>query len=634
MEDHLHPSPRTNDSGQVDPYFPHRHSPPSATSLIMPASLDNHPPPPVRLAFPPPLSTTAQRFHTNPFVPPSQHHHVTPSSPAAPASFSAHPRQTRYSHILASSRPLTFGELSATLEESTAGEGQGFGVSEDFAALSPRGSLAEEAPNTFERTHGRPALSHEGARTFGGGASASRPVAGGEPGSSWTSFGGAYDAARQHPHSEAYYHHSPQHQQQYTHPASPQDAGGEYPFLFDQSPVLSPVDYATGGGADVSPISAYEEAQYTSPTTTSGGQPWFASPRTMANPYPTSQDSPSSLIFRRSASLQLDDSSQQQQSSSAPATFSELSLADPSGSFLPSSASASSLGRFPRFRASSTSRPIQRGFRPPAFQTSELGAAPPSPPMASTSLLSPMLERFPPLAHPQPSPMSIMSSPSPELELEHEALPTPPRQLGSPASPSLPFVAGPSSSSLIDLPPPISKKPRRPSGRKRAVSDSASSPGSGERPISPITGKPTKVIAKRGWPPKDAAKRTYFCEIPGCGKSFGRPSALSTHMRSHDGVKPFTCPIPACSRPFSVFSNLKRHMIVHPSVDFRHVNVGELAQIRWVEDPNDPGGEGGRLEWIDAPVVPLREGDDETRGVRHGHEEEEDDDGEMDDDDE
>ncbi|GAA5939110.1 hypothetical protein JCM1841_003357 [Sporobolomyces salmonicolor] len=630
MEDHLRPSPRRTDSGQVDPHLPLRDSPPSATatSLIVPPSLDDHPPPPASLAFPPPSSMTAQRFQSNPFAPPSQHHRVTPSSPAAPASFAARPGQARYSHILASSRPLTFGELSATLEESTAGEGQGFGGSVDFAALAPRGVSAEEDLNAFERPHGRLALNYETAKAFGGRASASGPVAGGEPGSSWTSFGGAYDAGRPDPHSDAYYRHPPQQQNQYTHPASPQDAGGEYPFLFDQSPVLSPVDYAAGGGgADASPVSAYEEVQYSSPTTTSGVQQWFAPPRTLASTYPTSQDLPSAFVFRPSASMQLDDSTQQHQSSSAPATFSNLSLADPGGFFLPSSSSATSLGRFPRFNTSRASRPIQRGFRPPSFQTGELGAAPPSPPMASTSLLSPMLERFSPPAHSHPSPMSMITSPSPEFELEHDALPTPPRQRGSPVSPSLPFLAGPSSSSLIDLPPaspPTSKKPRRPFPRKRSVSDGAMSPGGGERPISPITGKPTKVIAKRGWPPKDAAKRTFFCEIPGCGKSFGRPSALSTHMRSHDGAKPFTCPIPTCGRPFSVFSNLKRHMIVHPSVDFRHVNVGELTQIRWVEDPNDPGGEGGRLEWIDAPGP---EGD--TQG---GHEE--DDGDEMDDEDE
>ncbi|GAA5851633.1 hypothetical protein JCM3766R1_002013 [Sporobolomyces carnicolor] len=119
------------------------------------------------------------------------------------------------------------------------------------------------------------------------------------------------------------------------------------------------------------------------------------------------------------------------------------------------------------------------------------------------------------------------------------------------------------------------------------------------RKISPITGKPTRTIAKRSWPPKDAALRRFACPIVDCDKTFGRPSALNTHMRTHDGRKPFECPVPSCARPFSVFSNLKRHMVVHPSVDFRCVTVNDMAQIRWRADANDPGGEGGRLEWID-----------------------------------
>ncbi|GAA6007377.1 uncharacterized protein JCM10292_005516 [Rhodotorula paludigena] len=125
--------------------------------------------------------------------------------------------------------------------------------------------------------------------------------------------------------------------------------------------------------------------------------------------------------------------------------------------------------------------------------------------------------------------------------------------------------------------------------------------------ISPVTGKPVKVISKRGWPPKDLARRIYVCEIEGCGKAFGRPSARDTHMRTHDGVKPYGCPVPSCARRFSVFSNLKRHMIIHPTVDFRHVTVHDLPFIRFVANDSgtttgsakDSGGIGGRLEWID-----------------------------------
>jgi len=44
---------------------------------------------------------------------------------------------------------------------------------------------------------------------------------------------------------------------------------------------------------------------------------------------------------------------------------------------------------------------------------------------------------------------------------------------------------------------------------------------------------------------------------------------------------------------------LETTQLIHNSVDFRTVTVNDLDQIRWVVDEKDPGGEGGRLEWID-----------------------------------
>ncbi|SGY44587.1 BQ5605_C001g00178 [Microbotryum silenes-dioicae] len=62
-------------------------------------------------------------------------------------------------------------------------------------------------------------------------------------------------------------------------------------------------------------------------------------------------------------------------------------------------------------------------------------------------------------------------------------------------------------------------------------------------------------------PPRDAATRRFPC--PQCGKMFARPSALSTHERSHSKEKPHLCPNPKCQRPFAAPSNLRRHQKVY-----------------------------------------------------------------------
>ncbi|GAA5858152.1 hypothetical protein JCM5353_005948, partial [Sporobolomyces roseus] len=238
---------------------------------------------------------------------------------------------------------------------------------------------------------------------------------------------------------------------------------------------------------------------------------------------------------------------------------------------------------------------------------------------------SPSSNRFPsPISlHPVASPLlSAFPHPSPTFRLDSNSDPAnfslpPPHQTTKRIPPStlslidLPAIplpsSGPIPSSSPPSPPPVAlntnqkKKKRRTSSTSSTSSHAPTSPPSEdpEERISPITGKAVKQIAKRGWPPKDQAKRIYYCKFEGCKKNFGRPSALNTHMRSHDGAKPFLCPIPSCARALSVFSNLKRHMLIHNSVDFRTVTVNDLDQIRWVVDEKDPGGEGGRLEWID-----------------------------------
>ncbi|KAL8293181.1 hypothetical protein RQP46_000875 [Phenoliferia psychrophenolica] len=140
--------------------------------------------------------------------------------------------------------------------------------------------------------------------------------------------------------------------------------------------------------------------------------------------------------------------------------------------------------------------------------------------------------------------------------------------------------------------PPVARKKSRASvagsGGASGGRRGGSGGGGSARPISPITGLPTKVLAKRLFPPRDAAKRRFYCPHQGCGKAFGRPSARETHLRSHNGARPFTCPIPSCGRPFSVFSNLKRHMIVHAGVDFRGITVHDLPHLEYDESQTPP----------------------------------------------
>ncbi|POY71061.1 hypothetical protein BMF94_5988 [Rhodotorula taiwanensis] len=83
--------------------------------------------------------------------------------------------------------------------------------------------------------------------------------------------------------------------------------------------------------------------------------------------------------------------------------------------------------------------------------------------------------------------------------------------------------------------PRTSRSVRRGSGGS-GKSAPQSSYATAER-ISPITGMPVKAISKRSWPPKDAHKRKFACPIAGCDKTFGRPSARDTHLRSHSGQK-------------------------------------------------------------------------------------------------
>lgn len=119
---------------------------------------------------------------------------------------------------------------------------------------------------------------------------------------------------------------------------------------------------------------------------------------------------------------------------------------------------------------------------------------------------------------------------------EEPYLPTPPSSastptfppLGIPSFPTHPFSPAPFPSYTSPLayspsePPPspllfsAASGPVEPPPKKRQKKEDVDDKG---RSISKITGQPTRVLSKRAFPPKDAAKRVYVCGFEGCTKS-------------------------------------------------------------------------------------------------------------------
>ncbi|KAJ8918955.1 hypothetical protein NQ315_016857 [Exocentrus adspersus] len=78
--------------------------------------------------------------------------------------------------------------------------------------------------------------------------------------------------------------------------------------------------------------------------------------------------------------------------------------------------------------------------------------------------------------------------------------------------------------------------------------------GEAEQPVSavPAGSGPSSGWGNRGW-----GLRNYKCEV--CYKTFFERHHLITHVRSHNGERPYTCQVPGCGKAFAEGQKLKRH---------------------------------------------------------------------------
>ena len=66
--------------------------------------------------------------------------------------------------------------------------------------------------------------------------------------------------------------------------------------------------------------------------------------------------------------------------------------------------------------------------------------------------------------------------------------------------------------------------------------------------------------------PKNASSKIvkkHACHWPNCGKTYGKTSHLKSHIRQHQGIRPFVCPTKTCMKSFTRSDELSRHVRIH-----------------------------------------------------------------------